>query len=284
MTYQKPKLAISFSGGRTSAVMTKLLLDQYRDDYSEIEVVFCNTGQEHEATLEFVKDCDEQWGFNTVWLEGVTNHRRGVGTTHRIVNFEHADRAGYPFETMVQKYGIPGPGYLHCTRELKEVPFRSYLKGIGWKDHKIAIGIRADEIDRTSPGGRFIYPMADWGWTKEMVNAEVRRWPFDLKIPNDAHGNCVWCWKKSFRKLYTLAKSNPEYFDFPMMLEDKYKNHGAGNDPRILFRKRTTTREILKQSQTIGFTPYQDDPPQEQLSWLDVGGGCGESCEIGADN
>jgi hypothetical protein len=34
-------------------------------------VVFANTGQEREETLEFVKQCDDHFGFGTVWIEGV---------------------------------------------------------------------------------------------------------------------------------------------------------------------------------------------------------------------
>ena len=44
------------SGGRTSAFMTKKILDEYSDQY-EIVVCFANTGQENDATLDFVKEC-----------------------------------------------------------------------------------------------------------------------------------------------------------------------------------------------------------------------------------
>ena len=48
------KLSISFSGGKTSAYMTKWLMDNKKQDYDEIVVTFANTGQENEETLEFV--------------------------------------------------------------------------------------------------------------------------------------------------------------------------------------------------------------------------------------
>ena len=75
----RPKIAISFSGGRTSAVMTKLLLDQKKDTHNMV-VVFANTGCEHEGTLKFIKDCDDYWGFNTVWVEATRSQKIGVGT------------------------------------------------------------------------------------------------------------------------------------------------------------------------------------------------------------
>jgi len=66
----KEKYHVSFSGGRTSAYMTKLLLDNWSDRYDFI-VTFANTGLEHPKTLEFVRNCDDHFGFNTVWLEAV---------------------------------------------------------------------------------------------------------------------------------------------------------------------------------------------------------------------
>ena len=46
-------LVISFSGGRTSGYMTKKLLET-KKKWKEVLVLFANTGQEHEKTLEFI--------------------------------------------------------------------------------------------------------------------------------------------------------------------------------------------------------------------------------------
>lgn len=268
--------------------MTKLLLDQYRDDYSEIEVVFCNTGQEHEATLEFVRDCDEHWAFNTIWLEAVVNPVHGKGIRHRVVDFETASRKGEPFEAVIKKYGVPNPALPQCTERLKVEVMLDYFRKWGQpgKAYKSAVGIRADEADRMNLGGKFTYPLVKQGWTKKMVNEEIKNWPFDLKIPSDAHGNCVWCWKKSLRKLYTLAQSNPEYFDFPARMEREYGHVKASDYPRTFFRGNRSAEDILSEARTVSFRAYTDADVKNksvQLSWLDLGGGCGESCEIGAD-
>ena len=66
----KEQLCISFSGGRTSAYMTKIILDNWSEKY-DIQVIFANTGLEHEKTLEFVNNCDKNMGFNTKWVECV---------------------------------------------------------------------------------------------------------------------------------------------------------------------------------------------------------------------
>ena len=56
------RLAISFSGGLSSAVMTKLCIERYTGDY-EISIIFVNTGCEHEATLNFVHICEVYFGW-----------------------------------------------------------------------------------------------------------------------------------------------------------------------------------------------------------------------------
>lgn len=296
----KPKLAISFSGGRTSAVMTKLCFEQFRDSH-DIAITFANTGCEHENTLKFVDQCDNHFGWGVVWLEAVINPDKGKGIRHKVVNFETASRSGEPMEADFAKHGLPGPGWLHCTRDTKELPIKSYLKRDlrwDWGTYWIAIGIRADEMDRVSQNKndlKFIYPLADAGWNKEDVKRECALWEFDLDLPGEHYGNCVWCWKKSMRKLLTLAKDDESIFNFPREMEDKYSHITAPNDPnssRQMFRNNMTTLDIITLAKTGNFAPYQDqDAHQLNMSFmqpnydifLDTGAACGESCEIGAD-
>ena len=127
----KEKLTISFSGGRTSAVMTKLLLEKYRDE-KEIIVTFANTGCEHPDTLRFINDCDKEWNFNVVWIEAVVTHEKNVGIKSKVVNYETAARNGEPFREYIKKYGIPNRSYPQCTGRLKTEPMRHYLKTQGF--------------------------------------------------------------------------------------------------------------------------------------------------------
>ena len=288
----KPRLAISNSGGRTSAVMTKLCLDKYSDTH-EIVVTFANTGCEHPATLDFVKACDENWGFNTVWLEAVVGPP-GVGIRHRVVSYETASRKGEPFEAYIAKHGIPNRTAPQCTSRLKTEVMEDYLKSLGWtttlgkRDYWTAIGIRVDEIDRMSSQAnryKFLYPLIDMGWTKDMVNAYMRQYDFDLALPNDAFGNCVWCWKKSLRKLLTVAKADPSNFDFPARMEAEYGTFKADKSGgrRVFFREFRSTQDILAMSK-LPFVPYQDS--SQITIWdemLDLGGACNDGCEIGHD-
>lgn len=267
-------------------MMTHLLVSAFGSN-KEVVITFANTGQEHEKTLEFVQRCADHFGWNVVWVEAVVREGHGNGTIHRLVDFNTASRDGKPFEDVIQKFGIPNQKFLHCTRELKDRPITSYLRSIGWKagSYSTAVGIRDDELDRISPTMKargFVYPCADWGITEEDVARFWDRQPFTLEIP-EHWGNCVWCWKKSPRKLMTLAKAAPEIFEFPARMERLYPNAGAGDGNRRFFRGRKLTGDILKDAQTLKFEPFVDGRFIDFDEDLDVGGSCGDSCEIGAD-
>ncbi len=281
-----PRLFISFSGGRTSAYMTKLLLDLHRHTH-EVRVLFANTGQEHENTLRFVDDCDRAFNFNVVWIESVTDPRPRHGVSFRLVDYFTASRDGRPFEDTIRKHGIPGKAFPHCTRELKVRPMTAYLRSIGWKSgsYQTAVGIRADEADRISSTAGYIYPLIPLGVTK----AYIRRWwsqqKFDLQLPEHL-GNCTWCWKKSRRKLLTLVTESPTIFDFPARMESLYPFNGPGktDQPKRFFRGHTSVAALRAEAAFTEFTPFVDTavpPPFDDT--LDVGGACGDSCEIGAD-
>ena len=295
----KQRLAISFSGGRTSAVMTKMILEKYADTH-EIVVTFANTGWEHPATLDFVKNCDDHFGFKTVWLEAQFTHGERVGVRHKIVTHETASRDGTPFREYIKKHGIPNMGNPACTGRLKEDVMKHFLRhGMGWpaKSYVSAIGIRADEADRMSASAgknRLIYPLVKAGITKQDVIATCKIWPFDLELPGEHYGNCVGCWKKSLRKLLTVAKRNPEFFAFPKAMDDEFGTHRLSpatvspDGKRKFFRKHMSTQDILDMAQGGGWAEYGDTTSSEYQTEmfkdeLDIGSGCGESCEIGAD-
>ena len=276
--------------------MTKLCVEKFKDTH-DIAITFANTGSEHENTLKFVDQCDKHFGWNVVWIEAVVNPERGKGIRHKVVTYETAARDGEPLEADFAKHGLPGPGWLHCTRDTKELPIKDYLKSLGWKwgEFWIAIGIRSDEMDRVSQNReklKFVYPLVDAGWTKEDVKAECMSWPFDLDLKGEHYGNCTWCWKKSLRKHMTLALESPEVFDFPRRMEEKYSHITTTNDPnmsRQMFRKNMTTVDIIEMARTTDFEPYVDIDQSQLFSqanydvFLDTGSACGESCEIGAD-
>lgn len=275
----KPKLFISFSGGRTSAFMTKWLLDNKQDEY-EMIVLFANTGQEHEKTLEFVDRCDKVLGFDVIWIEAVVAHGQRKQTGHRVVTFETASRKGEPFEEVIIKYGIPNKSRPLCTKELKLRPMQSYLKSIGWKDYYTAIGIRADEqrrVSKSAEARRVIYPLIDM---VPMDKRDVLDWweeqDFDLDLL-EHQGNCTWCWKKSLRKHVMLINESPEIYDFPRRME---KLHGLAGPcpngiPHVFFRENRSTDQLF------ALAAEANNVREFQIPFdFCADGGCSESCEV----
>jgi hypothetical protein len=299
---QKRNLLISFSGGETSAYMTWWLLTHYRDNFNEVAVVFANTGQEREETLEFVEKCDRHFGFGVVWVEAQVHHNEKKAPTHRIVNFNAADRDGIPFEEAIKKYGIPNLSFKHCSNNLKKYPIQSYAKTeLGWEPstkYLTAIGIRRDEVDRVSPKAAelgLFYPLVKIEpMTKPDINAWWQKQPFRLELKG-YQGNCKWCWKKSNRKLFTIMSEDPEAFDFPRRMEQLYSTVGPEFSKetlpqgyrRTFFTGNKSTDDLVKEyeQRKATFTPATDDA-QNYFMWdleLDTGGGCGDSCEVFTD-
>lgn len=271
-------LVLSFSGGRTSGYLTKELL-KYRNEFKDIVVAFANTGQEHEKTLEFINNCDKNFGFNTVWLEAKITHEKGKGTRHTIVDYKTASRDGYPFEQVIKKHGMPFSASPHCTRELKNYPIKSYLKDLGLKkqDYIMAIGIRVDESKRANLNNKdnFIYPLLDLDVDKQDVLDWWEQQTFDLEIP-EHFGNCVWCWKKSYKKLMTIMIEEPSAFDFPRKMEKHYSRNGAVSNKiqrDIKFFRGWKSVSDIEEMITEDFEKFKD------LHHLHITDGCSESCE-----
>lgn len=266
--------------------MTRLLLQERR--YDEIVVVFANTGQENEATLEFVDRCDREFGFGTVWLEAVFHEGQRKAPTHRIVTFETACRDGSLFLADAAKYGIPNKLTPHCTRSLKTCPITSYVRSLGWTNgmYDTAIGIRADEFDRMSAEAakyRLTYPLVKRGITKQMVNDFWRSQPFRLNLKG-YEGNCRWCWKKSFRKHATLYRDDPRVFDFPAQLEAQHGNSGAVArrfGPQVLFREKTSAIGLARKCAEFKGPWAEDD--SKVYTQDDEQSDCSDSCEIDPD-
>jgi hypothetical protein len=263
----KRDLLVSFSGGKTSAYMSHMLKENCSDKYN-LFYVFANTGQEKEETLEFVDKCDKYFGLNLTWVEAKVNKTHRKGTTHTIVNYDTADRTGSNFEDVIKKYGIPNVNFPHCTRELKQRPINHYAK-IRGVPYFTAIGIRGDEYRRVKKNqDAFVYPLADW-WptTKEQVDEFWESQPFNLKL--DAYqGNCSWCWKKSFKKLFMLIDNDPKIFDFPRKMEKLHSMCGPSDREQVFFRTTLSTNALFRLHKA------------ERIYNLDKDDGCSESCEM----
>jgi 3'-phosphoadenosine 5'-phosphosulfate sulfotransferase (PAPS reductase)/FAD synthetase len=208
---------ISFSGGRTSAYMLWRVLQANQGLPEEALVCFANTGKEEEATLEFVRDCEKNWGVEIHWLEF-----RDADPAFKRVTFETASRNGEPFEALIRKRKyLPNPVTRFCTAELKIRTIAKYLFDLGFTEKKSHgediswVGIRADEERRAAKiEDKSRIPLWSAGVTKHTVGDFWQEQSFDLKLPNingqTYHGNCDLCFLKGSKIVQSLVQEKPE--------------------------------------------------------------------------
>lgn len=255
-------LLISFSGGRTSALMAYVIMNHEKfKDYKKV-CVFANTGKELEKTLQFVKKCDEEFNLNCVWIETEVYHEKRKASGHKIVTFETASREGAPFEEVIKKYGIPNQKFPHCTRELKLNPINSYMKSIGHDSWTSAIGLRFDEArrisneqftngDATNIKRPKFYPLFHIGVKAEHVQEFWSVMPFDLGLKS-YQGNCDLCWKKSLKKKLRILKEEPKIAQWYVSMEEKYgqgERFNEQDEAQIRYnfhRNGQTTNDLLE--------------------------------------
>ena len=136
---------------------------------------------------------------------------------------------------------------------MKLNPIKSYMKSLGWKDYKTAIGIRVDEVDRINKNRKelgLIYPfISDKPTTKQEVSYWWNKQNFRLKLKS-YNTNCRTCWKKSDKVLAQIYKENPNYFDFNKEMENKY-----GKDKYTFFRNGRSTEQLIKDLEKINSKP-----------------------------
>lgn len=198
-------LIISFSGGRSSAMMAKQLIDSGVTDY---EIIFCNTGKEMPQTLQFVEDCSNHWDVPITWLE-----YRSV-REFAVVNYSTASRNGEPFYQLItDKNYLPNMVARFCTSELKVLTIDRYLKDKGISDYSTAVGIRADEPRRVAKMREkedYLTPLAS---AKKGVTDVLEFWnnqAFDLDLPPSGfYSNCDLCFLKGYGIKQSLVREQP---------------------------------------------------------------------------
>lgn len=246
---------INFSGGRTSAYMTKRLLDQGLENYL---VTFQNTGKEMPATLDFINECDQRWNLNIVWLEF------RYGNNFEVVSYETASRDGRPFNEAIEhkKHFLPNQRMRYCTEFMKINTLSRYLKSIGVNEYTSYNGIRYDEPRRwakiQSSGLDVELPLVKWKITKEYVRWWWSEQTFDLQV-NEPYGNCDCCFLKGKGKLSIIAKERPDLFEWWINQENKSKG---------TFKKEISYQQLKDKAQSqLGI--WDNDPSFECFCNID---------------
>ncbi|NBW23571.1 MAG: Nin-like protein [Caulobacteraceae bacterium] len=230
---------ISFSGGRTSAYMLWRVLQENDGMPDEAIVCFANTGKEEEATLEFVRDCEKNWGVEIHWLE-----YQNAEPAFKRVTFETASRNGEPFEEIIKRRKmLPNTRARFCTAELKVRTVKRYLKSLDWAEWDNMIGIRADEHRRAikmSADDKSecpVMPLHQAGIKKSDVLQFWQSHSFDLGLPiingETIGGNCDLCFLKSLPKIVTLVSQKPERATWWAKQEEWAQTQTSGDGNRF---------------------------------------------------
>ena len=199
-------------------------------DLSDVIIVFCNTGKEMPETLDFVRDCEVQWGVPITWLEYKSKRE------YKIVNYDTASRNGEPFEALIaDKNYLPNMVARFCTSELKVLTIERYLKDQGITDWETAVGIRADEPRRVAKMRQkegYLTPLADKGITSNDVIEFWKNQKFDLNLPSSGfYSNCDLCFLKGYGIKQSLVNENPSLANWWSDQEDKINARFRSDQP-----------------------------------------------------
>lgn len=234
---------INLSGGRTSAHMLKMILNENGGIPACAVVLFCNTGKEEELTLRFVREIGLYWGVTVIWLE----YR--PGQTFAVVDYETASRNGEPFTAVIaDRDGVlPNRVARYCSSEMKTRTMHRYLRSMGWTEWDTFIGIRADEPARVAkfrqrpspetPDEVVCMPSAAAGVTRAIVGDFWRASEFDLRLISvngeTPEGNCDLCFLKKARRVLSLISARPSRAVWWAQCELRAETITSGNGSRF---------------------------------------------------
>ena len=210
---------VSFSGGRTSGLMLRRVLDAHGGTLpSDVHVVFTNTGKERPETLAFVAECARQWGVAIHWIE--RDRSRPAGQRWREVTEATACTDGALFAELIEERSfLPNHSMRFCTTELKVHPMRDYMRAQTSERWTNVIGLRRDEPKRVmgirarSNAWDTDCPLYDAGVTVADVAAFWRAQPFDLGLQS-WEGNCDACMLKATPFLARIERDRPGTLDW----------------------------------------------------------------------
>ena len=271
------KKVVSFSGGRTSAYLCKLMIDTYGKE--NVDFIYMDTGAEHLKTYNFIKNVNCEFGLNLICLRGDFTRPLGDGVGYNVVHIESLEPDLVPFKAMLSKYGVPYIGGMFCTDRMKLKPFKKYCDDTyGKKNYETWLGIREDEPKRLAPKP-FIKYMAE---ISDFDKQDVLNWwakmPFDLDL-NEWSGNCEFCPKKSNLKLAASQRDSPEsYINFIDMLHGDLVrvDENTGNKNQM-YRGRQSLKSLI--ANFDGSTGQEIKARIRGGKMIDTNS-CSESCEV----
>lgn len=261
---------ISFSGGRTSAYMLKMILDAHGGTLpDDAHVCFANTGKEREETLRFVHECATRWGVKVHWLE-----RAEADRGFSEVGYNSAARNGEPFAKLIASKGyLPNSVTRYCTLELKIRVMRDFARSMDWKRWDSVVGLRADEptrvasaLKRNASGKepfRAVVPLYHAGVSNRDVRAWWAKQDFDLGLL-PFEGNCDACFLKARPKLFEVERTKPGTLDW--WIEQEQSALRLATEAGARFREAETYADIkdaVRRQPDLFLGCFDDDPDMD---------------------
>lgn len=181
--------------------------------YPDAEVIFMDTGAEHPKTYEFIKNFAAHFGIAITCLRCIPPEVKYGKFTYEQIPLEAIKHDLVPWQRILKHYGHPYIGGAFCTHRMKQMPFEKYCdEKYGKGNYERWLGIRADEPRRLHEREGFHYLADISDFEKPDILAWWKQQPFDLEIPEHL-GNCVFCIKKSNKKLALAARDEPELYE-----------------------------------------------------------------------
>ena len=291
------KHIVSFSGGRTSAYLCKLMIHKFGRD--NVDFIFMDTGAEHPKTYEFVKNVNSAFGLNLVCLQAVVDPELGNGIRSKIIDVNSLCFNLKIMKELVSKHGNFTVGRPYCTARLKTQVFDHYCKNkYGKNGYQTWIGIRADEKRRlpkevvdgvvASSHLKAKLKLNYMAQISDFDKNDVIDWwsayKFDLDLPNTEHlGNCVFCVKKSEIKLALAQRDEPKLYD-------DWVDAISGSHVREMPADKFGTGHIYRQwaspdSIIAKFSIFETEELRNRInkSFGNYESACSESCEVFGD-
>jgi 3'-phosphoadenosine 5'-phosphosulfate sulfotransferase (PAPS reductase)/FAD synthetase len=194
---EQERLLCWFSCGATSAVATKLALDELRDRM-KCEVLYCDTGSEHPDNERFLRECEEWFGV-------------------AITKLKHPEYDSVD-EVIERNRFLNGPRGAACTKLLKIEVRKNYQRA---ESDIQVFGFDAGEMDRAFdfkeawPEVRAKLPLIDRNMRKADCHALLRE--VGIELPQMyalgyRNNNCLGCVKGGKGYWNKIREDFPEVF------------------------------------------------------------------------
>ena len=190
----KKRTVVWFSCGAASAIASKLAVKKYNN----CDVVYCDTGGEHESNKQFLKDV-EQWIDKEITI---------------LKNDKYEDH----FDVFRKTKYLQGIAGARCTTDLKKKLRLEYQKpdDIHIFGYTLEEKNRADKFEKYNPELKVDWILIEKGITKE--NCLGILWQKGIKLPKMYelgynHNNCIGCIKGGMGYWNRIRKDFPDHYN-----------------------------------------------------------------------